>query len=225
MKTNDHNKQLYRDMQEAPDKYSDQEIEAMMDDLDQVPDVDEAWQQFESEEFFAEQSGKAERRVKSEEFATALPTMRFHSLLHKMAASFVGLLLVSGVAFAAIHIVRQYQETEVPQAADTMAEANSSLFTLRSSLPADTVTVKSGPVVFDNIPLDSIVKDIATYHHLDLDLQNERQRVDASAGMQASQLRFYFVWNQEESLQEVIEKLNMFEQVNLTVEDGKLIIR
>ena len=37
MKTNNHNKQLYRDMQEAPDKYSDQEIEAMMDDLDQVP--------------------------------------------------------------------------------------------------------------------------------------------------------------------------------------------
>ena len=191
MKPNDHNKQLYRDMQEAPDKYSDQEIEAMMDDLDQVPDVDEAWQQFESEE------------------------LKFHSSLRKMAASFVGLLLVSGVAFAAIHIVRQYQETEVPQAADTMAEANSSLPTLHSSLPADTVTVKSGPVVFDNVTLDSVAKDIATYHHLDMDLQNE----------QASQLRFYFVWNQEESLQEVIEKLNMFEQINLAVENGKLIVR
>ena len=224
MKTNDHNKQLFRSMQEEPDKYSDQEIEAMMDDLDQMPDVDEAWQQFESEEFFAEQSGKAERRVKSEEFATALPTMRFHSLLRKMAASFVGLLLVSGVAFAAIHIVRQYQETEVPQAADTMAEANSSLFTLNSSLPADTI-VKPGPVVFDNVTLDSIVKVIAAFHHVDMDLQNERQRVGASAGMQASQLRFYFVWNQEESLQEVIEKLNMFEQVNLAVEDGKLMVR
>ena len=224
MKTNDHNKQLYRDMQEAPDKYSDQEIESMMDDLDQVPDVDKAWQQFESEEFFAEQSGKAERRVKSEEFATALPTMRFHSLLRKMAASFVGLLLVSGVAFAAIHIVRQYQKPEVPLAADTMAEANSSLFTLNSSLPADTI-VKPGSVVFDNVTLDSIVKVIAAFHHLDMDLQNERQRVGASAGMQASQLRFYFVWNQEESLQEVIEKLNMFEQVNLAVEDGKLMVR
>jgi hypothetical protein len=214
MKTNNDNKQLYRDMQEAPDKYSDQEIESMMDDLDQVPDVDKAWQQFESEEL----------RVKSEEFATALPTMRFHSLLRKMAASFVGLLLVSGVAFAAIHIVRQYQETEVPQAADTMAEANSSLFTLNSSLPADTI-VKTEPVVFDNVTLDSIVKVIAAFHHLDMDLQNERQRVGASAGMQASQLRFYFVWNQEESLQEVIEKLNMFEQVNLAVEDGKLMVR
>ena len=224
MKTNNDNKQLYRDMQEAPDKYSDQEIESMMDDLDQVPDVDKAWQQFESEEFFAEQSGKAERRVKSEEFATALPTMRFHSLLRKMAASFVGLLLVSGVAFAAIHIVRQYQKPEAPLAADTMAEANSSLFTLNSSLPADTI-VKTEPVVFDNVTLDSIVKVIAAFHHLDMDLQNERQRVGASAGMQASQLRFYFVWNQEESLQEVIEKLNMFEQVNLAVEDGKLIVR
>ena len=201
MKPNDHNKLLYRDMQEAPDKYSDQEIEAMMDDLDQVPDVDEAWQQFESEE------------------------LKFHSSLRKMAASFVGLLLVSGVAFAAIHIVRQYQETEVPQAADTMAEANSSLPTLHSSLPADTVTVKSGPVVFDNVTLDSVAKDIATYHHLDVDLQNERQRVGASAVMKASQLRFYFVWNQEESLQEVIEKLNMFEHVNMAVENGKLIVR
>ena len=214
MKTNNDNKQLYRDMQEEPDKYSDQEIESMMDDLDQVPDVDKAWQQFESEEL----------RVKSEEFATALPTMRFHSLFRKMAASFVGLLLVSGVAFAAIHIVRQYQKPEVPLAADTMAEANSSLFTLNSSLPADTI-VKPGSVVFDNVTLDSIVKVIAAFHHLDMDLQNERQRVGAPAGMQASQLRFYFVWNQEESLQEVIEKLNMFEQVNLAVEDGKLMVR
>ena len=42
MRPNDHNQQLFRDMQEAPDKYSDQEIEAMIDDLDRQPDVDEA---------------------------------------------------------------------------------------------------------------------------------------------------------------------------------------
>ena len=69
--------------------------------------------------------------------------------------------------------------------------------------------------VFDNVTLDSIAKDIAAYHHLDIDLQNE----------QAGQLRFYFVWNQNESLQKVIEKLNMFEQVHLAVEDRKLIVR
>ena len=200
MKTNDHNKQLFRSMQEEPDKYSDQEIEAMMDDLDQVPDIDEAWQQF------------AQQHISS---VRPLHTWR------KVAAMIIGILTLSGIAFAAVHIVRQSQHEERPV---TAVEKPQSAVTVSQALPADTI-VKSGPVVFDNVTLDSIAKDIATYHHLDVDLQNERQRVGASAVMKASQLRFYFVWNQEESLQEVIEKLNMFEHVNMAVENGKLIVR
>ena len=191
MKTNNHNKQLYRDMQEAPDKYSDQEIEAMMDDLDQVPDVDEAWQQF------------AKQHIASER---PIHTWR------QSAAILIGILTLSGIAIAAVQIVRQSQHEERPV---TAVEKPQSAVIVPQTLPTDTI-VKSGPVVFDNVTLDSIAKDIATYHHLDMDLQNEQA---------ASQLRFYFVWNQEESLQEVIEKLNMFEQVNLAVEDGKLIVR
>jgi hypothetical protein len=42
---------------------------------------------------------------------------------------------------------------------------------------------------------------------------------------QVNQLRFYFVWKQDDSLQEVMEKLNMFEPVNLAIENGKLIVR
>ena len=78
----------------------------------------------------------------------------------------------------------------------------------------DTV-YKTEAIVFDNISLDSIARNIAAYHHLDLEMQNE----------QANELRFYFVWNQGESLQEVIEKLNMFDQVHLAVEDRKLYVR
>ena len=187
MKTNDHNKQLYRDMQEAPDKYSDQEIEAMMDDLDQVPDADEAWQQFARHH---------------------LPSVRPMHTWRKVAAMIIGILTLSGIAFAAVHIVRQSHHEERPV---TQVEK---AVTVSQTLPTDTI-VKTEPVVFDNVTLDSIAKDIATYHHLDMDLQNE----------QASQFRFYFVWDKEVSLQEVIEKLNMFEQVNLAVEDGKLMVR
>lgn len=187
MKTNDHNKQLYRNMQEAPYKYSNQEIEAMMDDLDQMPDVDEAWQQF---------------------VRHHLPSVRPMHTWRKVAAMIIGILTLSGIAFAAVHIVRQSHHEECPV---TQVEK---AVTISQTLPTDTI-VKTEPVVFDNVTLDSIAKDIATYHHLDMDLQNE----------QASQLRFYFVWNQEDSLQEVIEKLNMFEQVNLAVEDGKLMVR
>ena len=41
MKPTDPNKQLYRDMQEEPEKYSDQELEAMMDEVDQMADAEE----------------------------------------------------------------------------------------------------------------------------------------------------------------------------------------
>lgn len=187
MKTNDHNKQLYRDMQEEPYKYSDQEIEAMMDDLDQVPDADEAWQQF------------AQQHISS---VRPMHTWR------KVAAILIGILAISGITIAAVHIVRQSHHEKCPV---TQVEK---AVTISQTLPTDTI-VKTEPVVFDNVTLDSIANDIATYHHLDMDLQNE----------QASLLRFYFVWNQDDSLQEVIEKLNMFEQVNLAVEDGKLMVR
>ena len=187
MKTNDHNKQLYRDMQEEPYKYSDQEIEAMMDDLDQVPDADEAWQQF------------AQQHISS---VRPMHTWR------KVAAILIGILAISGITIAAVHIVRQSHHEKCPV---TQVEK---AVTISQTLPTDTI-VKTEPVVFDNVTLDSIANDIATYHHLDMDLQNE----------QASLLRFYFVWNQDDSLQEVIEKLNMFELVNLAVEDGKLMVR
>ena len=190
MKTNDHNKQLYRDMQEAPDKYSGQELEAMMDDLDQMPDVDEAWQQF------------AQQHIPSER---PMHTWR------KVAAILIGILAISGITIAAVHIVRQSEHEERRV---TAVEKPQSAVIVSQTLPTDTI-VKTEPVVFDNVTLDSIAKDMATYHHLEMDLQNE----------QASLLRFYFVWNKEDSLQEVIEKLNMFEQVNLAVEDGKLIVR
>ena len=190
MKTNDHNKQLYRDLQEAPDKYSDQEIEAMMDDLDLELDVDEAWEQF------------AQQHI---------PSVRPIRSWHKVAAILIGILTLSGIAFAAVHIVRQSQHENQPA---MTVEKPQSTVTVSQTLPADSI-VKTGSVVFDNVPLDSIAKAIAAYHHIDMDLQNS----------QANQLRFYFVWNQSDGLQEVIEKLNMFEQVNLAVEDDKLIVR
>ena len=203
MKTNDHNKRLFRSMQEEPDKYPDQEIEAMMDDLDQEADVDEAWQQFESEKL----------KVKSEKPTAALPTVKFYSSLRKVAASFVGLLLVSAVAIAAVWSLTP-GPSPMERGVDTSSAENIDSKGNHSPLPGRGAGGEAS-CIFDNVTLDSIAKDIAVYHHLDIDVQDE----------EAGQLRFYFVWNQDESLQEVIEKLNMFDQVNLAVEDHKLIVR
>ena len=39
-------KKMFLDMQEHPEKYSDQQIEAMMDELDQTADTETAWRRF-----------------------------------------------------------------------------------------------------------------------------------------------------------------------------------
>ncbi len=133
----------------------------------------------------------------------------------RVAAMFIGVLMISGITIAAVHLVRN------AVGVDTKALTQETPITdkCQSVLPTDTfksdTIVKAETVVFDNVTLDSIAKDIAAYHHLDMYLQNE----------QAKQLRFYFVWKQEDNLQEVIEKLNMFEHVNMTVENDKLIVR
>ena len=133
----------------------------------------------------------------------------------RVAAMFIGVLMISGIAIAAVHLVRNAVgvDPKTPtQKTQIIDEHQPALST--GTIKSDTL-VKAVSVVFDNVTLDSIAKEIAIYHHIDMDLQNE----------QAKQLRFYFVWKQDDSLQEVVEKLNMFEYVNMTVENGKLIVR
>lgn len=153
-------------------------------------DVDAAWQRF-NQKFQPKQSS---------------------SNWMKIAASFIGVLLVSGIAFAAIHIVRQYQKQETPQTTDTIAVANSSLSTLHSSLPEDTVTVQ--PVIYDNIPLEKMLPEIAAHYDVKVVFANDEARG----------LRFHFVWNPQKGIDQIISDLNQFERLNVTLKDNQITV-
>ena len=130
----------------------------------------------------------------------------------KMAASFIGVLLVSGIALAAIHFVRQYQKLDTMQTTDTTAVANSSLITSRSSLPEDTVAVQ--PVVYDNIPLEKMLSEIAAHYGAKVVFINDEAR----------QLRFRFVWNPQKGIDQVVRDLNQFERLTVTVRDNEITV-
>lgn len=85
MQTPDKKKLMFLDMQEHPEKYSEEQIEAMMDELDQMPDVGTAWQKF-------EQNNHQNALIPSRNW-------------WKAAATFIGILMISGIAFAAVHIL------------------------------------------------------------------------------------------------------------------------
>ena len=208
--------QMLLDMQEHPENYSEQTLETMLEDPE-VCELMEATAQL-KQAMIWESAGKESSNVDAEwqRFSkTYYAENKSHRGWLKVAATFIGVLFITGMAFAAIHIVRNVvkkdtkaptQETEISYPRQPVLSAD--------TIKSDTI-VMAIPVVFDNVTLDSIAKDIAAYHHIGMDLRND----------QAKQLRFYFVWERNDSLQEVVEKLNMFEHVNMAVKDGKLIIR
>lgn len=185
-------KKLFHDMQEHSEKYSDQELEAMMNNLDQMPDVNEAWQQF------------AQQHIHPES-----PTYTWR----KIAAMIVGILMVSGIAIAAVHIVRQsYQQQSSPvEKAVIVNHAD-------TAMPVDTRgngTTIAASVTFDNIFFDKVLAEIAGYYHAVVVFQNEKAR----------QLRLYYEWDQRNSIEEVAEQLNNFEQVNISIKGDSIIIK
>ena len=142
------------------------------------------------------------------------PRLRAYLAPRKIAASFIGVLLASGIAFAAIQVVRNIS-TPKPQQPTTEQTTDIDPVTF---LPADTVqadTISVEPYIFNNVPLDSMLTAIAAAHRVQVEFKNEAVR----------HLRFHFVWKREDSLSRVVEKLNTFETVNIVEEDKKLVVR
>ena len=195
-----------------------------------TPDVEGEWEKFaasHSEELT--NAARAEGKLactmpcKEEEDESQLeildegeykPRLRAYLAPRKIAASFIGVLLVSGIAFAAIQVVRNIS-TPKPQLPSTEQVIDTKPVT---SLPADTVqadTISVEPYIFNNVPLDSMLTAIATAHGVGVKFENEAAR----------HLRFHFVWKREDSLSRVVEKLNTFEAVNIGMEDKTLVVK
>ena len=132
----------------------------------------------------------------------------------KMAASFIGILLVSGMAFAAIHIVRMVNSHK----AETVQTVQPVSYKPFTALPADTImtdtTDTAEPVVFDNVPLEKMLTEIAAYYYAEVSFLNDDARL----------LRFHFVWKREDGLRHAIDKLNRFESLSVRLDENKIIV-
>ena len=192
-----------------------------------TPDVEGEW-----EKFAASHSEELEILDEGE----YKPRLRAYLAPRKIAASFIGVLLASGIAFAAIQVVRNIStpKPQQPTTEQTTIEPVTSLPTDTlwfrqdsksqstiepvTSLPADTVkadTIPVEPYIFNNVPLDSMLTALAVAHNMQVEFENEAAR----------HLRFHFVWKREDSLSRVVEKLNTFEAVNIVEEDKTLVVR
>ena len=127
--------------------------------------------------------------------------------LMRAAAAITGGLMLSGIAFATVRIVRKnWHKAATVEMQET---------TTRENMESKHTAASVQPVVFDNVPLSRIVRDIAACHNMQSEVMNK----------EAGKLRFYFVWKPQNSLQKVVRQLNHFKRVNIVVENNKLVVK
>ena len=217
--TNENIRQLL-EMLDHPEAYTEQEIH---DIINRDEDTRETYRLM--------VKAKRSSRNRQDEAPADVDTawQRFHQRLQpkqrgrgwmKMAASFIGVLLVSGIAFAAIHIVRHYvgQDMPTPPQETQMVEPHQQI------IPDDTVKVETTdtiapkatmePVVFDNVPLEEMLPDIAAHYDATVSFANDKAR----------QLRFRFVWNPQQGIDQVVNDLSQFESLTVTLKDNQITV-
>ena len=187
-----------------------------------IPDVDAEWEKFAAchEEELEVLDEREWRRVGDGTSGVRKPRFTLHIPSHKIAASFIGVLLASSIAFAAIQIVRNINmpKPQLPateQTAKIKPVTSLTHDTIKTDTTATITTISTEPYIFNNTSLDSILTAIAAVHGVSVEFENDEAR----------QLRFHFVWKREDSLAHVVEKLNTFEAVNIGVEDKTLVVR
>ena len=205
--------QMLLDMQEHPENYSEQELKTMLEDPE-VRELMEATALL-KQAMIWENSRKSTVNVDAEwqrfagqHIADSKPRRGWM----KVAAVFLGVLFVSGITFAAIHIVQMVnsQKSQTVQTEQPMTAKAS------TTIPADTVktdTIAPKIIRYDEATLQKILTDMGEYYRLRVELRNE----------DAKTLRLFFQWNQRQEASKVLEQLNTFERIHLVLNDSTII--
>lgn len=203
------------DMQEHPENYSEEqlrqiladgEMASLMEQLaqtkrafirrdmkeEEIP-VDEEWERF-SEELSVKSEKKKEWRIM------------------KIAAAFIGVLIISGITYAVINVV-SHSGQHTQEVEETVAAVDASL-PMQNASPSVAPNDTAQAIVFDNVTLDEMLPQIAAYYHKDVEFRNSDAR----------QLRFYFVWRKHEPLDTLLRRLNRFESMSVELKDNMIIV-
>lgn len=209
---NDYIRQLLV-MLDNPDAYTEQEIQDIINHDEDTREIYRLMVEINRSSFHRKNDEAVDIDAAWKRFSQKLQPEKHARGWSKIAASFVGMLLISGIAFAAINFVRQYKKKETPNT--KQAEYVEKSVTNISAGRFNTDTVNIQPVVYDNISLEKMLPEIAANYHVKVTFVNEEAR----------QFRFRFVWNPRQNIGHVVSDLNQFERLTVTLKDNEIIVK
>lgn len=228
---------LLLDLLEHPEKYSETQKDELLGD----EEVDELYQQLietrQSLDFSkskeemkmpsidAEWEKLKEEKQQKEEMnqnAETQQTAKLFSLWSPMrkVAAVAAVLVVSGITFAAIHLVTRSHQTSDKHNTELVASRKDSIQQVSAPQKSnieektDSASLAQLPLVYENAELQNILTPIAEHFHLQVTYQNESAR----------HIRLFLQLEKNMSLDDIIELMNHFEKVNIRREGQTLIV-
>ena len=125
----------------------------------------------------------------------------------RIAAMFIGVLMLSGIAFAAYRLVVG-GDSESPTQEVRTANPTQQAGTLQQK-QTDPNSIRT----FENAELQQILQELSDYYHVSVEYRNEQSR----------HIRLYTKWDTTAPLQQIIELLNGFEKVSVRLIDNQII--
>lgn len=123
----------------------------------------------------------------------------------QIAATTICVLMLSGITYAAInHLISTDQKLGI-----AVTDRKPDVKKVMKTYGQKAVPANQAPVVYNNVELRQIMQRIADGYGVKVVFKNEK----------ASSLRFFLQWEADDTLQEIIDKINHFEKVHLTLNE------
>ena len=228
---------LLLDLLEHPEKYSETQKDELLGDeevnelyqqliearqsLDfgklkeemKMPSIDAEWEKLKEE---------MKQKEEMSQNAETLQTAKLFPLWSPMrkVAAVAAVLVVSGITFAAIHLVTRSHQPFDKNNTELVASHKNSIQQVSAPQKSnieektDSASLAQLPLVYENAELQNILTPIAGHFHLQVTYQNESAR----------HIRLFLQLEKNMSLDDIIELMNHFEKVNIRHEGQTLIV-
>lgn len=178
-----------------------------------MPSIDAEWEKLKEE---MQQKEEMSQNAETQQTAKSFPLW---SPMRKVAAV-AAVLVVSGITFAAIHLVTRSHQPSDKNNTELISSRKDSIQQVSAPQKSnieektDSASLAQLPLVYENAELQNILTPIAGHFHLQVTYQNESAR----------HIRLFLQLEKNMSLDDIIELLNHFEKVNIRHEGQTLIV-
>ena len=186
---------------EHPEEYTDEQLEELLRDEECA-----AYYRLmcDASTAFAEMHSESDEEVDAE-WQRIADRHKNRLILRKVAAVIIAVIVMSGISYAAVRLMQDRQQPVSESIATTQAPDD---LTDMPPVTADSIHT------FQNAELQDILTAVSAHYQLQTEYRSGEAR----------HVRLYIKWNKAECVDSLLQRLNKFEKVNLTLSGKQIVV-